>query len=244
MRYVLMNSGTPVEAEFSRENIDGIFLPLLARLRAIRRKKGRRAVALLAAPPGAGKSTLEALLERLSGDGPEGLAALGMDGFHYPQEYLLAHETEIDGRAVPLASVKGAPPTFDLGGLTAALGRVAAGENCPWPAYSRTLHDPVPNAVTVTGEIVLIEGNYLLLDAPGWRELRQYADLTVSIAADPALLRARLLARHLAVGRSREAAEAFVDRSDMANARLCLERTLPADLRLYLESDGTFTKLP
>ena len=244
MRYALMNSGVPVEAEFSQENIDGIFLPLLARLGAIRREKGRRAVALLAAPPGAGKSTLAALLERLSGDGPEPLTALGMDGFHFPRDYLQSHEVKIDGQAVPLASVKGAPPTFDLDGLTAVLARVAAGENCPWPAYSRTLHDPVLGARTVTGEIVLIEGNYLLLDAPGWRELRQYADLTVSIAAAPALLRARLLARHLAVGRSREAAEAFVDRSDMANVRLCLERTLPADLRLRLESDGTFTKLP
>ena len=243
MRYVLMNSGMPVEAEFSRENVDDIFLPLLARLGAIRREKGRRALALLAAPPGAGKSTLAALLEQLSGDGPERLTALGMDGFHYSQDYLISHEAEIDGRAVSLASVKGAPRTFDLDALTAALARVAAGEACGWPAYSRTLHDPVPDARTVTGEIVLVEGNYLLLDEPGWRELRRYADLTVSVVADPALLRERLLARHLAVGRSREAAEAFVDRSDMANVRLCLERTLPADLRLRLEPDGTFTKL-
>ena len=102
MRYALMNSGVPVEAEFSRENIDGIFLPLLARLGAIRREKGKRALALLAAPPGAGKSTLAALLERLSGDGPEGLTALGMDGFHFPRDYLQSHEVKIDGRAVPL----------------------------------------------------------------------------------------------------------------------------------------------
>ena len=91
-----------------------------------------------------------------------------------------------------------------------------------------------------TGEIALVEGNYLLLDAPGWRELRRYADYTIFIDADPALLRRRLVARHVEGGKSPEAAAAFVDRSDMANARLCLERSLPADLRLRLNGDGHF----
>ena len=36
------------------------------------------------------------------------------------------------------------------------------------------------------------------------------------------------------IGVSREEAEAFVDFSDMANVRLCLEKTLPADLRLHI----------
>ena len=239
MRYSLMNSGRRVEAEFSEENIREIFLPVLRRLTALHRRKGRRVLALLAAPPAAGKSTLAALLERLSreDDALADVTALGMDGFHHPQAWLRSHFTP---EGAPLLAVKGAPETFDLPRLRAALARVAAGEDCPWPAYDRTLHDPVADALRVTGPIALVEGNYLLLDAPGWRELCRLADFTLFIGAEPELLRRRLIARHVAGGRSPEAAEAFVESSDMANARLCLQRALPADLRLALLPDGSY----
>jgi len=243
MRYSLMNSGRRVEADFSEENIREIFLPLLRRLTALRRQKGGRVLALLAAPPAAGKSTLAALLERLSreDDALDDVTALGMDGFHYPRAWLRTHFTP---EGAPLLAAKGAPETFDLPRLRAAVERVAAGEDCPWPAYDRTLHDPVEGALRATGPVALVEGNYLLLDAPHWRDLRQLADFTVFVGAEPELLRRRLIARHVAGGRSPEDAAAFVEASDLANARLCLERALPADLRLALLPDGSYTKCP
>ena len=242
MRYQLENSGLTVEATFSEQNVEEIFLPLLRRLTALRREKGRRVLALLAAPPGAGKSTLAALLEQLAARTPglEPLTVVGMDGFHRRQEYLVSHTIQRDGAAVPLVKIKGAPETFDLQKLRDALARVAAGEDCGWPRYDRTLHNPVEDALRVTGEVVLVEGNYLLLDREGWRDLRDFADYTVSIAADPALLRGRLVARHIETGKSPEAAAEFVESSDLANARLCLAHSLPADLRLRLLDDGTF----
>lgn len=244
MRRVLMNSGQAVEAAFSDENVRDIFLPLLERWTALRREKGRRVVALLAAPPGAGKSTLAALLEALSRQTPglEAVTALGMDGFHMKQAYLLSHTVERDGQTIPMARIKGAPETFDLDGLRAALQRVAAGEDCPWPRYDRTLHDPVDDGPRVTGPIALVEGNYLLLDEPGWRELRACADDTVSISAGPEQLRKRLLARHLSAGKSPEAAAAMVA-SDLVNAKRCLERSAPANLALRLLPDGTFERV-
>ena len=241
MRRELENSGRVVTATFTDANVRDIFLPLLARLTALRRQKGRRVVMLLAAPPGAGKSTLAAMLEALSRETPglEPLTALGMDGFHRPNAWLNDHFAERNGEAVRLIDIKGAPETFDLEALTRTLARVAAGEDCPWPRYDRALHEPVAGA-PVAGEIALVEGNYLLLDAPGWRELRGYADYSAFIEADPIFLRRRLVARHVAGGRSPAEAAAFVDASDMANARLCLERSGPADLRLRLMDDGGF----
>jgi pantothenate kinase len=106
-----------------------------------------------------------------------------MDGFHHPQRYLDLHTTLRDGVEVPLARVKGAPESFDLEALTRAMKRVAAGEDCLWPVYDRVLHDPMPDALVVTGDLVLLEGNYLLLDEPGWRALASLADYTVSIVA-------------------------------------------------------------
>lgn len=243
MKYTLENSGLSVEAEFSDDNVREIFLPLLNRLTDLRRRKGRRVLVLLAAPPAAGKSTLAAFLQRLSLQTPGvyPLTAIGLDGFHRRQEYLLSHTVERNGEIISMARIKGAPVTFDLELMREAVARVAAGEDCGWPRYDRTLHDPVPDALRVTGEVVLLEGNYLLLDEDGWRELRVFADYTIGIGADPEILRRRLIARHVAGGMPLRQAVRKTDESDRVNIRLCLEKSLPADLRLWLGSDGTFT---
>ena len=242
MKYIFDNAGQRSEAEFSEANVRDIFLPLLRRLTGMQQSKGGRVLVLLAAPPGSGKSTLAAFLRHLSltEAGLCPLTVIGMDGFHRYQDDLASHTTVRNGETVSLVKIKGAPETFDLEKLRQALERVAAGEDCGWPAYDRLLHHPVPDAVEVKGDLVLMEGNYLLLDAPLWRDLRNVADYTIAITADPDQLRARLVGRHIAVGKRAEDAERFVDFSDMANARLCLEHSLPADLCLRLQADGTF----
>ena len=94
--------------------------------------------------------------------------------------------------------------------------------------------------MTVDGDIVLLEGNYLLLDEDGWRGLSAYADYTISLRADEALLRARLIDRRIKTGADREGAERFVDFSDMPNVRLCLNGTGRADLALRIDADGDY----
>ena len=90
MEYDVRVNGIQVTARYSQRAIDEIFLPLLRRLTALQREKGRRILALLAAPPGCGKTTLASFLEALSRerDGISPLQAIGMDGFHRRQEYL------------------------------------------------------------------------------------------------------------------------------------------------------------
>ena len=114
------------------------------------------------------------------------------------------------------------------------------GETCGWPVYDRLLHNPVEDVITVDGDIVLLEGNYLLLDEAGWRELSAYADYTVSVSAGEALLRERLISRKRLTGVAEDAAVRFVDFSDMPNVRLCLEKSRPADLRLRVMEDGDY----
>ena len=235
--YPVTINGVEVLARYTRRSVDEIFLPLLDALSALRREKGRRILVMLAAPPGSGKSTLLSFLESLS---QGAIQVIGMDGFHRRQAYLVSHYTERDGKQIPMVDIKGAPVTFDLELLTAAVKRVAAGETCGWPVYDRMLHNPVEDAVRVDGGIVLLEGNYLLLDEDGWRELSGYADYTVSIGADEALLRSRLIARRIKTGVDEAAATRFVDYSDMPNVRLCLEKTKPADCRLWIDADGDY----
>lgn len=240
--YRVTINGIDVAARYSERAVRDIFLPLLAKLTALRREKGRRILVMLAAPPGAGKTTLLSFLEKLAQERGEleNVQAIGMDGFHLHQEYLTSHFARRDGKSIPLVEIKGAPETFDLKRLTDGVKKVAAGENCGWPAYDRLLHNPVENALFVDGGIVLLEGNYLLLDEDGWRDLAAYADYTVSISADESLLRARLIRRRIKTGVETEAAVRFVDFSDMPNARLCLEKTMKADLRLRLDENGDY----
>ena len=242
IRHDVTINGIDVAASYSEGAVDGIFLPLLKKLTELQKSKGKRILIMLAAPPGAGKSTLLSFLDRLAREqsGLSLIQTIGMDGFHRRQEYLLSHSVLRDGKEVRMVEIKGAPVTFDLEQLKERVKRVAAGDECGWPVYDRLLHNPTDNAVTIDRDIVLLEGNYLLLDEDGWRDLRNYADYTISVSAEEALLRERLIDRRIKTGVEREVAIRFVDFSDMPNVRTCLAKTGPADLELTVDRDGDF----
>ena len=211
----------------------------------MQRDKGSRILVMLAAPPGAGKSTLCSFLEKLSKEHEDlcNVQAIGMDGFHRRQEYLLSHNAERDGETVRMVDIKGAPITFDLEKLTAAIKRVASGESCGWPSYDRHLHNPVEDTYYVDADIVILEGNYLLLDEDGWRDLKSYADFTIKITADENFLRERLIDRKIKSGNTKEKAVHFVDYSDMANVRICLKKSQQADMLLAVINDGNYKSI-
>lgn len=244
IQYNTTINGLMVHAQYTKESADEIFLPLLHRLSVLQKQKGRRILVMLAAPPGAGKSTLASFLKELTESEPDltPITVIGMDGFHRYQEDLLTHTTIRNGVEIPLVQIKGAPMTFALDLLTERIRQVAAGEECGWPEYNRLLHNPTENAITVRGDIVLLEGNYLLLDKDGWRDLRKFADYTIRIIADERTLKSRLIERKIKSGTAREAAVRFVEFSDLANVRECLEHTKKADLTLVMREDGTYVQ--
>ena len=240
MNYSVEINGIHVDAIYSEKTVNELFIPLLRKLTQLQEKKGKRVLVFLAAPPGSGKSTLCSFLEKLSleTDGVTKLQAIGMDGFHRRQEYLQTHTTIRDGKEVKMVDIKGAPITFDLDKLTNAIEQVASDKDCYWPTYDRHLHNPIEDAIHITGNIVLLEGNYLLLEEDGWKDLRKYADYTISLSADENMLRDRLIDRKMKSGNDLETATHFVDYSDMVNVRLCLEKTAGADLRLKVDDGG------
>ena len=245
MTFQIEINGLPVQAVFSEANIEEIFLPLLKHLTKLQNALNRRILVFLAAPPGSGKSTLSEFLKYLSENTPgvTPVTTIGMDGFHRRQEYLLSHTAVRDGKEIPMVEIKGAPVTFDLEIFLRSVQRAAAGEEMEWPDYDRTLHNPVYRGRKVRGDIVLLEGNYLLLEEEGWRDLRANADYTIKITADPEILKKRLVDRKAASGMPREKAEEFVMFSDMYNARLCLERSGKADLELRLLQDDHYERI-
>ena len=104
MKFSTIINGIDVNASFSESNIQDLFFPLLQHLSALHSEKQRRILVMLAAPPGAGKSTLVSFLEHLAADAVPGksVQAIGMDGFHRRQEYLLMHTASVDGKDLPL----------------------------------------------------------------------------------------------------------------------------------------------
>ncbi len=77
---------------------------------------------------------------------------------------------------------------------------------------------------------LVVEGNYLLVDAPPWDTLAEHFDATVYIDVPEAELRRRLLDRWSDL--SGEALEEKLEGNDMPNVRLVLSRSRPADFVL------------
>lgn len=180
MEAKLTVNGFGFVARYGEKDVERVLLPLLMRLTELQAERSGRLIAFLAAPPGAGKSTLAAFMEWLSRRTPEAtpLQAVGMDGFHYPNAYLDAHSfVDEDGREVGMRSRKGAPQTFDVEGLRAALADARGDAPAPWPTYSRVLHDVVAASLPIRKKILLVEGNYLLLDEGRWTGLAELARL-------------------------------------------------------------------
>lgn len=90
------------------------------------------------------------------------------------------------------------------------------------PSFEHGRRDPTPDAILVPGSagLVVTEGNYLLLDEPRWRAARNECDEIWQVTLDEPTRAERLVARHVAAGRSPAAARAWVDRVDQPNAAL------------------------
>jgi pantothenate kinase len=145
-----------------------------------------------------------------------------MDGFHLSNEAL---------DRLGLLMVKGAPETFDVDGFVGLLERVRGEATVRWPEFDRAREETLPDAIAITPatRLVVTEGNYLLLDRPGWREVRRLLDEVWYVDAPRSVLRERLLARALAGGRTEAVAVSHVDGSDLRNAELIAATKSAAD---------------
>ena len=241
--YEMTVNGLPQRIRYNEETVEGLFLPLLHRLTALQVEKGGRILAFLAAPPATGKSTLLLFLEQFARQHDEltRVQALGMAGFHHPNRYLETHSILRDGMEIPLKNIKGAPETFDVAYLAEKLAAAKAGA-ASFPVYDRRIHDPRPDALKVDAAILLIEGNWLLLDEEPWRNLRALADYSVRIDAAPELLRERLIGRKVQGGLSEAEARAFYEASDAANVLRFAAHAGAADEVWRMEEDGDFVR--
>jgi len=187
---------------------------------------GGRVLAGIAGEPGAGKSTLAAAVAEALG--PDAVV-LPMDGFHLPQARLV----ELGRR-----DRMGAPDTFDLPGFVRVLTAVRTDAGAvDAPGFDREVEEPVPGAIRIepTHRIVVIEGNYLLHDADGWEAVAGLLDVTALIRIDPRIRQQRLITRHIAFGKTADAARDWALGPDEANAALIRAGADRADMLLAVD---------
>ena len=196
--------------------------------RLLSRSPRGRVLVGMAGEPGAGKSTvargLTAVLTART-------VVVPLDGYHLADVELVRQG---------LVGRKGAPETFDAWGYAALLDRLRSrpDHTVYAPGFERDLEQPLAGAIAVEPdvEVVLTEGNYLLLDRVEWRAGRALLDETWYVDVDPVVRRARLVRRHVAFGKPPSDAERWVAEVDEANAALVVASLPRADLVVELSS--------
>lgn len=194
---------------------------LVAEVQA-RGKMGRHVTAIAGAP-GSGKSTVaDELAERLNAAEPGSAAVFPMDGYHFDDAILNARGWRLR---------KGAPHTFDIGGFARMMSRLRENSEpeIAVPVFDRSIEIARNAARFIPQEVrhLIVEGNYLLLDAPGWRELSDMFDTTVFLEVPLEELTRRLEARWSDL--QGEELRLKMEENDLPNAELVATQSRPAE---------------
>ncbi|WP_417258002.1 AAA family ATPase [Celeribacter sp.] len=177
-----------------------------------------RTLIALAGPPGAGKSTLADQLARALGTRAQ---VVPMDGFHHDNTWL-------DARG--LRARKGAPETFDAAGFVQLVRGLRDGTVTTYPLFDRSIDGVVQDAghLRAEADILIVEGNYLLLDDVTWRDLHPLWDITIMLSVDTDTLRERLTQRWIDHGFSPQDALKKAQENDLKNAETVMKNSVAA----------------
>ncbi|KAJ5238353.1 hypothetical protein N7468_002972 [Penicillium chermesinum] len=209
----------------------------------------KRYIVAIAGVPGSGKTTTAQAVVKYLNENPDTHAALlSMDGYHLPRATLdkLPNSEEAYVR-------RGAPWTFDVAAFVQFVRELRAwADRMPlappgsggWaeedvirgPTFDHEAKDPVQNGVVITPDasIIVIEGNYLLLDEPGWREITGLVDYRVFVDTDSQDARDRTARRHVKAGIEKTLEDGYrrVDSNDYLNGITIQGALLQPDLVL------------
>ncbi|KAL1607958.1 hypothetical protein SLS60_002897 [Paraconiothyrium brasiliense] len=220
----ILNLGKRVEALILRQSSSG---------------PPSRILVALAGVPGSGKSTVSAaLLLELAAKGIADVAVVPMDGFHLTKKELsqLPDPKEAFAR-------RGAPFTFNAPAFLSLVQSLkvlpvtntSAPEQFLYaPSFDHALQDPVANSIPISSRtrVVIVEGNYTLLDEEPWREVAALCDEKWFVDTPREVVLERLVKRHMMAGIETDVKSAVerVEVNDLPNGDLIRGKLIKPDV--------------
>ena len=194
----------------------------------IENSEGRkRYIVAIAGPPGAGKSTFSQALLLMLKEKSIQAKIISMDGFHLDNS-ILADRNLLDR--------KGAPATFDTAGFIHLMNRLTNFEDdVVIPEFDRNKDLSIAGSsiISTKDKVLIVEGNYLLIEEEPWTKLKKTWDQTIFINPGIDTLEQRLLNRWLRYGLDTQDAKKRMLSNDLPNARYVLEKSSDSDIQIF-----------
>ncbi|XP_010522764.1 PREDICTED: putative uridine kinase C227.14 isoform X2 [Tarenaya hassleriana] len=197
----------------------------------------------LAGPPGAGKSTLaNEVVSRVNKLWPQKACSfdsevtppdvaivLPMDGFHLYRSQLDAMEDPKEAH-----SRRGAPWTFDPAQLLNRLKKLRNEGSVYVPSFDHGVGDPVEDDIFISlqHKVVIVEGNYVLLEDGIWMDISEMFDEKWFIDVDLDTAMQRVERRHISTGKPPDVAKWRIEYNDRPNAELIMKSKTNADVMI------------
>ncbi len=191
-----------------------------------------RQVFTLSGPAGSGKSVVAAIIEHIfkESDSRFQFINVGLDAFHLDNSVLSEKN---------LLDVKGRHDTYDTGLLFEKVSEFKKGEAVLFPIYSRLDHHPIPDRLPTANEniLLLLEGQWLLRNAPEWTKIRDLSTYNYSVSGSIDDMRENIIHRHINGGRTTEDAINFYTTSDLPNTEEIDKNSVKPDERVLFYKD-------
>ena len=185
-----------------------------------------RYIVAIAGPPASGKTTLaQKLCDSINLKvSASPCVVVPMDGFHLDNETL---------DQMGVRHIKGAPQTFDAKGFFELIQQMRLDNGAvAIPEFNRKLDKVVLGDKCINPEhrIIVVEGNYLLLDESPWNQLKAMFDLSVMLTPEEKTLEKRLISRWEKYAHSEQEAKVRAYSNDIPNAKYALAHSMQADI--------------
>ena len=178
------------------------------------KSKNKKTFVGIVGAPCSGKSTISKQLIKILNKDSNIASLLSMDGFHYDNK-ILKNKNMLDK--------KGSYKSFDVIGFLSCIKVLKQAKyNISVPIFDRKKDITIANTKIIkkNTKIVLIEGNYLLLNKKYWQKISSFLDISIFLDVDMKTLKQRAINRWIYYGLKQKEAKKRVINNDMKNTKI------------------------